>query len=372
MDAYSVRRKKVAAWLKERGLKAALFEDNELRRDPSIRYLTGHPNDALLIVLDDGIAVLVPWDVNMAERFATADDVVPYNDFKRSAPKAMAGVLEHYGIPSESAVDIPASTPYPLYKDYVETLDRFDVRCSEDGTVDFVRNLRAIKEPYEIEILKKAALVTDEIMDEIERKVRDGSLTSEVDIALSIERGLRVRGAEGTGFDTIAAGPSRSFGIHAFPSYSGEVFGTSGFSILDFGVCVEGYTSDVTMTFVQGLCTDKQKQMIDLVSAAYDEALRHCKPGKATIDAARSVDEIFMQAGFAMPHALGHGIGLQGHELPTLRNREDNTAIFQAGHCVTIEPGLYDPEAGGIRLENDLVITESGMEIITHSRIVYL
>ncbi|MCX7023626.1 MAG: Xaa-Pro peptidase family protein [Spirochaetes bacterium] len=372
MDSYASRRARLASWLKDKGISAALLEDTEGRRDPSVRYLSGQPGDALLVVFDDGRSVLVPWDANMAAAYAHVDQTIPYADFARSPVKAFAGVLERCGIKPGAAVELPDVTPYPSYIRYVEALEAYDPVCREDGVGEFILGMRAVKDNAEIGIYRRAAALTDALMDEIEHAVVKGSVATELDIALFIERELRARGGERSGFDTIAAGPARSFGIHAFPSYTSGAFGTEGMSILDFGIVVDGYTTDVTMSFVRGSTAGKRSRMIELVKRVYDETVALCAPGRPTMEIARRADDIFAEAGFTMPHALGHGIGMEAHEAPAVRNREDNAWKLAPGHIVTIEPGLYDPEAGGIRLENDILVTEKGGETITHSRIVML
>jgi Xaa-Pro dipeptidase len=141
-------------------------------------------------------------------------------------------------------------------------------------------------------------------------------------------------------------------------------------SILDFGVNVDGYTSDVTMTFIGGSTTELQERMIGLVEEAYRVSSSMVKPGVGTLEIAKEVDEIFAGEGFQMPHALGHGVGLQVHEAPGIRLKEKSNVVLETGMVFTLEPGLYHPEAGGVRLENDFLVTPDGSEVLTTSRIV--
>jgi len=371
-DAFAARRSRVSAWLKERSITAALFEDREGRRDPSIRYLTGEPGDSLLVVTAAGRGVLVSWDVNMAQKHGRVDEILAYGDYERSAARALAGVLEREGAVRGSVVELPSTMSYPEYLRYVEECEAYDFLCREDGVSEFVLGMRAVKDAAELEIYGRAAKITDELIDLLEKGVRAGELSTEMDVALFIERECRVRGCDGVGFETLAAGPARSFGIHAFPPYTAGAFGTEGMSILDFGIVLEGYTTDVTMTFVRGDVSGVRGTMIALVERAYREAEALIRPGAASIEIARRADEIFAEAGFKMPHALGHGIGLEAHEAPAVRNRQDNAWILAPGHIIALEPGLYDSALGGVRLEDDFLVTETGGRALTKSRIVRL
>jgi Xaa-Pro dipeptidase len=371
MDARKARVAKVAGELARRGYAAALFEDTEGRRDPSVRYLSGQPGDALFIVAASGRTALVAWDVHMARKYGAADRIDAYTDFGRSPRKALKAELELLGAAPGSTVAIPSVTSYPDYLKYVEELEEFDLKCEEEGIGAFVEGMRAIKDELELDVYRKAAGFTDRLMEAIERDVRSGAIKTEMDAALYIERECRALGCEGTGFETMSAGPARSFGIHAFPPYGAGGFGTKGMSILDFGLKYEGYTTDVTMTFVREPSPLAEK-MIALVQRAYDETVALCKPGASVRTVAARADAIFKEAGMSMPHSLGHGVGLEAHEFPLVRDREDITATLRPGMIVTIEPGLYDPEAGGVRLENDVLITETGHEVITHCKIIRL
>ncbi|TXT49737.1 MAG: Xaa-Pro dipeptidase [Spirochaetes bacterium] len=369
---YKERRALLAASLRERGIAAARFEDFEHLRSPSVRYLCGHPGDAFLLVSSTGNSVLIPWDVNMARAMSHADEILPYTSFGRNPGKATRAALEWLGIPPGSKVELSSSTPYPSYVDHVAALEEWDLVCQEDGASAKVLSLRARKDPSELEIYVRASALTDRIMDEVEAALRSGDLAREVDVALFIERKALEAEAEGLGFDTIAAGPGRSFGIHAFPSYGAGPFASEGMSILDFGVVVEGYTSDVTMSFFKGKLSPEQERRVELVRQAYDLGVAACGPGVPAREVAQRVDDFFSRHEVVMPHALGHGIGLESHEYPGINLREENSAVLEPGMIVTIEPGLYDPTLGGVRLENDILITELGHRVLTHSRIVRL
>ena len=373
------RQKAFSQILRDKKIDVAFFEDTEGRRDPSLRYFTGQPSDALLILTAEGQSILIPWDVNMAQEMATVDSILPYTDFGRTATNALSQILAKLELPSTVTIELPPSLPYPVYEKYQKAITQalgnsreVHLLCRENGVHQDAVNMRAIKDQYEINCIKRASAITDNLILLLEEGVRSGTITTEMDAALLIERECRKAGCEGTGFDTLAAGPERSFGIHCFPPYTAGAFPATGLSILDFGVVVEGYTSDVTLTFAKGPLTPEQEKQLELVQQAYDAALEKYKNGRAIKDAAQMVDDIFAQAGRTMPHSLGHGYGLEAHEWPTVRTTQPPEALFRPGMVVTLEPGLYDTKLGGCRLENDILITPEGNEVLTKARIIRL
>jgi Xaa-Pro dipeptidase len=191
-----------------------------------------------------------------------------------------------------------------------------------------------------------------------------------MDVVFFIETECRKRGCEGTGFETLAAGAARSFGIHPFPAYTTEPFAGPGLSILDFGCKYQGYTTDVTLTFAKGPLNTAQEKLLTLTEKAYTKALSLIRDGVYAREIGKAADTVFGKARKAMPHALGHGIGLEAHESPSLSSRQDNIWQLRPGMIFTLEPGLYDPVHGGCRLENDILLTEAGPEVLTNARII--
>ena len=368
---YAARREKLFAFMKENKITAAVFENTEGRRDLSVRYFTGHPSDALWICSSDGKNALVPWDENLAKERSVDVKIVPYNKYDRKNIEAVREVLKSFKKNDPRLkVEVSPATPYPLFLKYVDALQGWDVLCRENSVHDYVLSLRACKDEYEIECTKEAARVGDMIIEKIENGIDDGSIKTEMDVSLLIERELRLNGCERNGFDTLAAGSSRSFAIHALPGYTSAPWPGKGLSILDFGVVFEGYTSDTTLTVVKD-ATDEQKKLVELVEKAAKEALPYYKNGEKIKMAGLVADEVFKKAKREMPHTLGHGIGLEIHEFPRVSAKQSDDLVFKPGMIVTLEPGLYDSKLGGARLENDVLITEDGNEVITHSKIIY-
>lgn len=368
---YAQRRQVLAEYLRKNQIGACVFVDSEEHRDPSLPYYTGHNADAVLIIFSDGFSVLVPWDENLAKQNAFYDKLIPYTRYKNNEIEAVKSVLNvSYTHGENSKVELPPYLTYPQYLKFLDALSNYDCRCKEDGAHAFVVECRMQKDAYEIACTKEAARVGDLIIDHIENGIKNGSIKTEADVALLIEKELRENGCQRTGFDTLAAGPERSFAIHAFPGYTNAAWPDTGLSILDFGVVYNGYTSDTTVTVAKGPLTPEQEEQLTLVQTAYDECLKLYTPDHTIVEAAKKADAVFAKAKRKMPHTLGHGIGLEIHEKPRVSTKTNAELYFKPGMILTLEPGLYDPAIGGTRLENDVLITENGNEVITNSRII--
>lgn len=368
-----LRQAAIADALSAAGLAAAVFLDDEAHRDPGLRWLCGLPADGVLVITADGTSALAAWDVILAERLAQADRILPYTDYGRTPASFLQRILPELGVPGAAAVELPPSLTWLEHARLSTVLSGWELSCGQAGGAhEHVGSLRAVKDEGEIETYRRACALTDRLLDELEEGLAGGGLSTEADVALWVERRCRELGAEGTGFETLAAGPGRSWGIHAFPAWGAGPFGAKGLSIIDFGIRLEGYVTDVTLGVSRGPLDRLQEEMVELVRAATVAAVAACAPACSAREPARACDEVFSSSGWKMPHSLGHGIGLEAHERPYLRNREDNEERILPGMIFTIEPGLYHPELGGIRLENDWLMTEGGPERLTSSRILRL
>jgi Xaa-Pro dipeptidase len=373
-QAYRLRQQKLFDTLSEKKIEAGVIVDLEGLRNQSLRYLCGQPGDALLFLFACGESLLVPWDVPMARSLATVDSLIPYEQYGRSLFRCVKTIVQERRV---KRIELSAMLPYPLIRQLVESLPGVTVECRQGGIDEAVNVLRMIKDPVEIEALRHACGITNELIGTVPDFFTDSRKVTELELALFLEAEARRRGAEGMGFDTMAASGRRSGAIHCFPNFTADAIALQGLSILDFGVRYAGYTSDVTLTLTRVPLTSRQGAMVEAVQEAYDLALALCRPGADPVVVGERVQEHFEKRGFHMPHSLGHGIGLDAHEAPSFRRTgsvvdEEHRQQLQPGMVFTIEPGLYDPEAGGVRLENDLLCTEGGAEVLTSARIIDL
>ncbi|MEW5815269.1 MAG: Xaa-Pro peptidase family protein [Spirochaetota bacterium] len=369
-NKFKQRQQRFISWLKREGIDAAVIEDTEGRRNSAVRYLSGLPVDALLFVFVAGHTLLLPWDKNLAEKMACADEMIPYSDFDRLITTALPQIVSRYVKDSQPILEISGLTPYPLYRELKKSLPKTKLMCRNDGLDAEIQRMRMIKDEAELDILRKAAAITNEILSKIENIAAGRGTLKELDLAMFIEREARIAGAEGTGFESLVAGPSRSFAIHAQPAYTNLPFNTPGLSLLDFGIKYKGYTTDVTMTVIYGRPSKVQARMLSLVEEAYNLIQSLLKPGLSCLEISKAVDDFFKTHTASMPHSLGHSIGLDAHEYPILRNLPEYNTLLKPGMVLAIEPGLYQPGEGGVRLENDFLITEEGTEVLTKARIL--
>ncbi len=225
-------------------------------------------------------------------------------------------------------------------------------------------SLRKIKTPAEIKIIRTAAAITDQAMARVNELARPRM--SEKALAWELEKMMRELGADGMAFDVIiASGPNAAF-PHHHPGnrllQAGDVI------IVDMGARLDGYHSDMTRTFYLGGEPDEQFWSVyNLVQEAQTAVLDHIKPGLNGKEIDALARDIITKAGHGdhFGHGLGHGVGLNIHEAPHLSTRSEEE-IMAAGMTVTIEPGVYLPGWGGVRIEDLVVLTDDGFEYLSH------
>jgi Xaa-Pro aminopeptidase len=226
---------------------------------------------------------------------------------------------------------------------------------------DELDQLRAVKAVAEVEALRGAALLNAAAFADIAQLLRPA--VTEREIALELEFALKRRGAEEKAFDFIVASGPRGALPHGVASerslQKGELV------TIDFGCRVAGYHADETVTVALGAPPPELRRVYDVVLAAHDLAIAAVRPGVALAEVDRLARDHIVAAGYGdyFGHGLGHGIGLQVHEAPTLSAR--SKVLAEAGMVVTVEPGIYLPGLGGVRIEDMVVVTDDGAEVLT-------
>src|SRR5690606_34058484 len=226
-----------------------------------------------------------------------------------------------------------------------------------------VEPLRAGKDKEEQDVIRGAAAIAGRAFERIREELRPGR--SEREIALSLEIMLREMGADSSSFDMLVASGPRS----AFPHgvASDRVMEKGDLVTLDFGAYYRGYCSDITRTVALGSPNDKQREIYEVVRAAQQAAVDAIRPGLAGREVDRVARDRITAHGYAeyFGHGTGHGLGLELYEAPRLSPRGED--ILERGMVVTVEPGIYLPDFGGVRIEDDVIVTENGCEVLTKS-----
>ncbi|MBD8003544.1 M24 family metallopeptidase [Bacillus norwichensis] len=228
---------------------------------------------------------------------------------------------------------------------------------------NLLEELRMIKTESEISILKEAADIADAAFKHILDYLKPG--VPEIEISNELEFFMRKCGASSSSFDIIVASGWRSALPHGVASE--KVIESGDFVTLDYGALHKGYVSDITRTVAVGEPSEQLKEIYQIVLEAQLEAVEKIKPGMTGIEADAIARDLITEKGYGeyFGHSLGHGIGLEVHEGPGLSPRSKGKLI--PGMAVTVEPGIYLPQIGGVRIEDDIMITDSGNERLTHS-----
>lgn len=329
---------------------SAMFVASDINR----RYLTGFTGSAGYVLITETESYLLTDFRYMTQAPEQA------KDFKvvEHAPKVMETVKGLLGSSAKLGFEQEHVT-FATYQSYKEALAGVEL-VPVSGLVE---GLRIFKDEGELAIMREAAVLADRTFSHILTKIRPGVTERELD--LQMEMFMRENGATSSSFDTIVASGERSALPHGVAS--SRVLQGNEFITFDFGALLNGYCSDVTRTVVLGEASDRHREVYGIVLEAQLNALDKIRPGMTGREADALTRDIISSYGYGdnYGHSTGHGLGMEVHESPRLSKLSDD--ILKPGMVVTVEPGIYIPGFGGVRIEDDIVITETGIEIITSS-----
>jgi Xaa-Pro aminopeptidase len=231
-------------------------------------------------------------------------------------------------------------------------------------TKDLVAGIRAVKEPAEIELIKKASAVTDAALEYVEKKIKPGM--TEKQIAWELEKAMRENGSQALPFEIIVgSGPNAAL-PHAKPSE--RIINAGETIVIDMGAKIDGYASDLTRTICIGKADAKLKKIYNIVYEAQAAGLSGIRKGMTGKEADAIARQVIEKAGYgdAFGHSLGHGVGLAEHELPYLSPRIED--VLTDGMVFTVEPGIYLTGWGGVRIEDTVVMDKGKVVPLTGAR----
>ncbi|MGZ0086303.1 M24 family metallopeptidase [Caldibacillus thermoamylovorans] len=341
---------KLRKLLQEHGIDGLLVTNGYNRR-----YLTGFTGTAgVALVSCDGAVLITDFRyVEQATKQADGFEVVEHSGpiVKEIAHQVKRLGINRLGFEQENVT-------YAAHQTYQEAIGAALVPTSS-----LVEKLRLIKSEAEIKIVKEAAAIADAAFAHILSFIRPG--ITEIEVANELEFFMRKQGASSSSFDTIVASGYRSALPHGVASEKtierGELV------TLDFGAYYKGYCSDLTRTVAVGDISAELRTIYEVVLEAQRRGMAGLKAGITGKEADALTRDYIREKGYGdyFGHSTGHGIGLEIHEGPTLSFRSD--AVLEPGMVVTVEPGIYIPGLGGVRIEDDTVITADGNEALTHS-----
>jgi Xaa-Pro aminopeptidase len=318
-----------------------------------VRYLCGFTGSNGVLLLGEGSNLFLTDSryVLQAGQETRGVEVREAVDLDRAAAEACAGQGARWVGYQASSLSAARAARFCRR---LEGADLVDLGAALDA-------LRMTKDAGELVRLREAARLAEDALGAVLEGVRPGNTEERVAREFQIEC-LR-RGADGLAFEVIVASGERGALPHARPS--GRPFRRGDLVVVDFGVRLDGYCSDETVTVPVGEVSDRARQVYEVVRAAQASALATLRPGVRLADVDRAAREVIREAGFGdrFGHGTGHGVGLAVHEAPTVSSRSDEVA--REGMVVTVEPGIYLPDELGVRLEDTVFITADGCDSIT-------
>ncbi|HUO41003.1 MAG TPA: aminopeptidase P family protein [Mycobacterium sp.] len=341
---HSQRRADLRDRLGAAGLDAMLVTDLV-----NVRYLSGFSgsNAALLVFADDDARTVLATDGRyrlQAARQAPDLTVV----IERACGRHLAGLAAAGGVGRLG------------FESHVVTVDGYDELARAAGSVQLVRasglveGLREVKDAGEVALLRLACEAADAALAGLVGRGGLRAGRTERQVSRDLESLMLDHGADGISFETIVATGANSAVPHHRPTEA--MLATGDFVKIDFGAVVAGYHSDMTRTFVLGRAADWQREIYELVALAQRRGREALTPGVACSEVDAAARKVIADAGYGdcFTHGLGHGVGLQIHEAPAIGATSAGTLL--AGSAVTVEPGVYLPDRGGVRIEDTLVV----------------
>jgi len=343
------RRRMVADGLAARKLDALLVSFS-----PNLRYLSGFTgsNGALLLLPGKSILFTDPRYTIQAGEETTCQVRIA----KGPLLMDVAGAIKRHGLKRIGY------EPARMTCDFFESLKaRLPLKASLEAAAGWIEQLRMVKSPEEIALIRQSVETNSRAFEQAVARVRPGM--KEQDLAAELEYRMRRLGAEKPSFETIVAGGARSALPHAQPTAS--PLRSGGLVVVDMGAIQEGYCSDMTRMLFLGKPGAKVRRAYRAVLEAQLAAVDAVRAGVKTARVDAAARDVLKGYGLdsAFVHSTGHGLGLEIHEPPRIGKRDKNK--LQAGMAITIEPGVYVEGWGGIRIEDTVVVTANGCDVLT-------
>lgn len=346
-------------WLKEQQIDVAFITTPD-----NVFYLSGFrsdPHERLLGLAvfqnEEPFLVCPQMEAEDAKKAGWSYEIVGYQDTDNAWDIVSSRINSRLEKISEFGIE----KSHLNVERYEEIHSRFENATFKQ--VDLILNeLRMIKDEKEIAFLREACELADFAVRVGVEEIAEGK--TELDILATIEYEVKKKGITGMSFETMVLAGANAASPHGTPGMTKIKKGD--LVLFDLGVIHEGYCSDITRTVAFGDISDEQKNIYDTVLKAEQAAVDAVKPGIRAKDLDKIARDIISEAEYGeyFPHRLGHGLGINVHEYPSVT--AVNELVLQQGMVFTIEPGIYVPEVAGVRIEDDVLVTDNGVEVLTH------
>ncbi len=345
-------------WLRDK-IKNMNMQGMIVSNPVNIKYLTNIDAEGILLLTrKENIYITDGRYIEHVQSTLTIDDEIIVTDIRSISQED----FENFFLFCEN---VGFEENYVTYAKYKEYMHKYKINSLVE-TENIIEKQRMIKDEKEIENIKKACEITDNCFTHILSYIKKGM--TEKQVAEEIERYFKQNGADGLAFDTIVASGINSSMPHAIPTdkkiESGDII------TIDFGCKYNGYCSDMTRTIFVDFVQDYIKPVYELVLKNQTKALRELRDGAISKNISKIVESDFNVNNYDLIHALGHSLGLEIHEMPTLSSRSEQ--ILKENMIITDEPGIYIPGKFGVRIEDTLLITKNGAERLTKSNKDYI
>lgn len=350
--------KKLSQWMKNENIAFSFLTSTE-----SVFYLSGFYSDpherllGLAVFQDEEPFLICPgMEKEDAKNSGWTHEIIGYSDIENPWELVQKAIGKRVHNIEKIALE----------KEHMN-VERFEKVSALYPSVSFVsaeeklRKLRMVKDEKELSTIREACALADYAIEVGCAEIQEGK--TELDVLAAVEFALKKKGVTKMSFSTMVLTGANGASPHGTPGLTKIQKGD--LVLFDLGVVIDGYCSDITRTVAFGEISDKQREIYNTVLKAQLAALEASKPGVTCAEVDLTARNIISEAGYGeyFPHRLGHGLGISVHEYPSLT--ETNSLPLEKGMVFTIEPGIYVPGVAGVRIEDDVVVTESGIEILT-------
>ena len=335
-------------------MKLQNLEGMIITNNSNISYIIGMKAEGMLLITDkENIFITDARYIEEANNTITIDDEIIVMD---SANVSESDYLSFFANCNKVGIEENDIT-YAKYQNYIRIFRLKD--AVETG--DIIEKQRMIKDDNEVSYVRKACEITDNCFNHLLNFIKIGM--TEKKIALEIEKFFMENGADGLAFETIVASGENSSKPHAM--VTDRTIKNGDAIVIDFGAKYKGYSSDMTRTIFVGTAEDEIKELYNFILACQKRASNKIKDGANGIEIAEGLEKEFNARNYSLIHALGHGVGIDIHEMPILSYRKNY--ILKENMIVTNEPGIYIPGKLGIRIEDTILVNKLRSEELTKS-----